>query len=373
MRLRTVILLAAAAVCAIGATVLTRMNMMANRTTVRVDQKLVNPHTSTIVVAAKDLSFGKALDKSMLLQVDWPTKLLPAGAYSKISDLVGKQGGRVVLSKITKGEPILKAKVSKPGQRPSLSGALAETKSAVTIRVDDVQGVAGFIQPEDFVDVLLTRRMANKPPAGTPSITDPGVFTDILLQNVKVLAVDQRFVRSTSAKPARAVTLEVDQIQAQKLVLAASVGKLSLTLKNNPASKTQQPRRISLDDLPNSAKPANEPPAQIVSEKDEGPADPVVTIVRGAGKRQTYRVPDERNSSSDDDDHVATADPEEQQAAPQRQSDPQKGPIVSRSGPTRTSPPLTGWRTRWSRDIADAINARKKKNRQEEPVFPLPQ
>ena len=73
-------------------------------------KELVNPHTSTIVVAAKDLAFGKALDKSMLLQVDWPTKLLPPGAFSKISELVGKQGRRVVLSKITKGEPILKAK-----------------------------------------------------------------------------------------------------------------------------------------------------------------------------------------------------------------------------------------------------------------------
>jgi pilus assembly protein CpaB len=195
--------------------------------------------------------------------------------------------------------------------------------------------------------------------------SEPGVFTDILLQNVKVLAVDQRFVRSTSAKPARAVTLEVDQVQAQKLVLAASVGKLSLTLKNNPASKTQQPRRISLDDLPNSSKPAGVAP-QLVSEKDDGPKDPVVTIVRGAGKREIYRVPDERNASGND--RLVVADPEEQQAAPKA------GPNVSRSRPVRASPPpLSRWQTRWSQDIANAANARKKKNVQEQPVFPVPQ
>ena len=129
------------------------------------------------------------------------------------------------------------------------------------------------------------------------------MFTDILLQNVKVLAVDQRYVRSTSAKPARAVTLEVDQIQAQKLVLAASVGKLSLTLKNSPAAKSPQPRRISLDDLPNSAKP-QAVPTQLVSEKDNKPADPVVTIVRGADKRESYRVPDERTISAGIEDSL---------------------------------------------------------------------
>ena len=365
MRWRTVLLLTAAAVCAGGATLLTRMNMTTHSGKVRIEHKVVNPRTSTIVVAARDISFGKTLDKSMLQQVEWPAKLLPPGTFSKISDLVGKQGGRVVLAKITKGEPVLQAKVSKPGQRPSLSGALAETKSAVTIRVDDVQGVAGFIQPEDYVDVLLTRRLASTPAPGAQTASDPSVFTDILLQNVKVLAVDQRFVRSTSAKPARAVTLEVDQVQAQKLVLAASVGKLSLTLKNNPGAETDQPRRISLDDLPSSGRSPSVP-VQVVDEKDTGPTDPVVTIVRGASKREVYRVPDER-----------TIAPDEQIAAPK--------PNINRGVPSNTStvgrdvleplspPPLTGWRTRWSGDIANAAKAREKKATEEQPTVPVPQ
>ena len=299
MRLRSVLLLAAAATCAGIATLLTTMRAPTPQQQTRVvPPKILQAATRTIVVARQDLPFGTRLDRSMLQQVAWPAKLMPNGAFTSLDNLVGPKGSnnaRVVLRPVTKGEPVLKSKISKPGQRPSLAGTLGGTKSAVTIRVDDVQGVAGFIQPDDYVDVLLTRKLLN---ASTDRNATAEVFTDVLLQSVKVVAVDQRFVRSSSAKPARAVTLEVDQIQAQKLVLASSVGKLSLTLKNADSQSLGAPRRVSLDDLPGT-KP-------VIREVKQSPQRPrsmrlktklaASVYVRGAGKRQVYEVLEERSS-----------------------------------------------------------------------------
>ncbi|MEM6495704.1 MAG: Flp pilus assembly protein CpaB [Pseudomonadota bacterium] len=300
MRLRSVLLLAAAAACAGIATLLTTMKGQPPQQQVRaLKPKIIQAETKTIVVARHDLPFGTRLDRTMLQQVAWPAKLMPDGAFTNLDRLVGTSGSnnaRVVLRPVTKGEPVLKSKISKPGQRPSLAGSLDGAKSAVTIRVDDVQGVAGFIQPDDYVDVLLTRKLLS---ASTERSAAAEVFTDVLLQSVKVVAVDQRFVRSSSAKPARAVTLEVDQVQAQKLVLASSVGKLSLTLKNTDSKSLGAPRRVSLDDLPGTRPVVREdkpiaPAAQVV--EAEKSSLPQVSIVRGAGKRQVYEVLEERSS-----------------------------------------------------------------------------
>ncbi|MEM8973078.1 MAG: Flp pilus assembly protein CpaB [Pseudomonadota bacterium] len=300
MRLRSVLLLAAAATCAGIATLLTTMRAPTPPQQASAGpSKIIQAETKMIVIARQDLPFGTRLDRSMLQQVAWPAKLMPAGAFTNLESLVGAAGSnraRVVLRPVSKGEPVLKSKISKPGQRPSLAGALGGAKSAVTIRVDDVQGVAGFIQPDDFVDVLLTRKLLS---ASADRNATAEVFTDVLLQSVKVLAVDQRFVRSSSAKPARAVTLEVNQVQAQKLVLASSVGKLSLTLKNTDNKSHDAPRRVSLDDLPGTkpsvqnVKPVAPDTAAIETEKATLPQ---VSIVRGAGKRQVYEVLEERSS-----------------------------------------------------------------------------
>ncbi len=291
MRMRSVGLLGAAAVFASIAAYLTKVQLSSLPQSVeRVVEKQVAIKTTTVVVAARDLPFGTKLAKSDLTKVAWPSKLVPQGVFKTPSVLVKTGAERVVLRPMAKGEPVFQSKVSKPGYRPSLAGTLSSTTSAVTIRVDEVQGVAGFIQPDDRVDVLLTRRAIASNASGSAR-----AYTDILLQNVKVLAVDQRFNRSTANKPARAVTLEVDQIQAQKLVLAANVGRLSLTLKNNTAVSTQKPRRIGLDDLPNSQRPTA--PNVVVQAPATAPVErpePIVTIVRGTAKRESYRVENDR-------------------------------------------------------------------------------
>jgi pilus assembly protein CpaB len=196
----------------------------------------------TIVVATKPLRFGNELASSSLREVSWPGEALPAGAFRSISDIVDAGGRRVVLTAIDPNEPILSSKITGPGQRATLSATLQDGMRAFTIRVNDVEGVAGFVLPGDRVDVALTRQ---KDANGKDRSS-----TDIVLQNMRVLAIDQ-IADERNDKPAvvKAVTLEVDTAGAQKLSLAASVGTLSLMLRRAGESALEATRVITLSDL----------------------------------------------------------------------------------------------------------------------------
>jgi pilus assembly protein CpaB len=196
----------------------------------------------TIVVATKPLRFGNELASSSLREVSWPGEALPAGAFRSISDVVDAGGRRVVLTAIDPNEPILSSKITGPGQRATLSATLQDGMRAFTIRVNDVEGVAGFVLPGDRVDVALTRQ---KDANGKDRSS-----TDIVLQNMRVLAIDQ-IADERNDKPAvvKAVTLEVDTAGAQKLSLAASVGTLSLMLRRAGESALEATRVITLSDL----------------------------------------------------------------------------------------------------------------------------
>ncbi len=198
--------------------------------------------TQKIVVATKPLRFGNELASSSLREVSWPEEALPAGAFSSISDILDAGGRRVVLTAIDPNEPILSSKITGPGQRATLSATLQDGMRAFTIRVNDVEGVAGFVLPGDRVDVALTRQ---KDANGKERSS-----TDIVLQNTRVLAIDQ-IADERNDKPAvvKAVTLEVDTAGAQKLSLAASVGTLSLMLRRAGESALEATRVITLSDL----------------------------------------------------------------------------------------------------------------------------
>ena len=195
--------------------------------------------TQTIVVAAKPLRFGNELGQMSLRELPWPADALPAGAFSKIADLTAG-GRRVVLASIEANEPILASKITGSGQRATLSAVLQDGMKAVTIRVNDVEGVAGFVLPGDHVDVVLTRQQDKS-----------GAAADVVPQNVRVLAVDQT-ADERLEKPSivKAVTLEVEVASAQKLALAATVGTLSLALRKAGEQTPVSTRRITLSDLP---------------------------------------------------------------------------------------------------------------------------
>jgi pilus assembly protein CpaB len=197
--------------------------------------------TQTVVVASKPLRFGAELGAMSLREVPWPQEAVPSGAFSKIADLT-TGGRRVVLTGIETNEPILSSKITGSGQRATLSAMLADGMKAVTIRVNDVEGVAGFVLPGDRVDVVLTRQQEKNIAAA-----------DVVLQNVRVLAIDQvADERADKPSVAKAVTLEVEVISAQKLALAATVGTLSLALRKAGEATDGSTRRITLSDLPKS-------------------------------------------------------------------------------------------------------------------------
>lgn len=153
-----------AAVCAAAATYLTVSFMLPQQPRRQISvakETLPSPaaslDTKTVVVAAVPLRFGTVLTAEALSEVQWPSASVPPGAFASREALVGPGGQRTVLASIGKSEPIVSSKITGPGQRGSLSAVIEENKRAITIRVDDVVGVAGFVQPDDRVDVLWTR------------------------------------------------------------------------------------------------------------------------------------------------------------------------------------------------------------------------
>jgi pilus assembly protein CpaB len=233
----------------------------------------------TVVVAATPLAFGTVLSRENVTEIPWPAGAVPEGAYATKEQLF-KDGRRVALTPMQRSELILKTRITGPGQRATLSALLDEGKRAVTVRVDDVRGVAGFVLPGDRVDVVLIR---TAPP--TPGANGPEQFSDVLLQHVKVLAVDQ-LVNERQENPtiAKAVTLEVDTDQAQKILLATNVGKLSLILRQAGESTPVPAQRVTEKDLSRPEPVAAPAPAPVPVRNSI-----TVSIIRNM-KREEYSV-----------------------------------------------------------------------------------
>lgn len=196
----------------------------------------------TIVVASKPLRFGDRLTADNLREIPWTAGDRPAGSFKTREDLLGSdEKGREVLTAMSVNEPILEWKITGPGQRATLSAVLTDGMRAVSIRVNDVLGVAGFVLPGDRVDILLSRNRNDN---------EGNAFVDVLLQSIKVLAIDQ-VADDTRDDPAvvRTVTLEVTTEDAQKLTLAAGIGQLSLALRKIASGEGQMTRRITMADL----------------------------------------------------------------------------------------------------------------------------
>jgi pilus assembly protein CpaB len=205
----------------------------------------------TIVVAAAPLAFGTQLSTENLKEIPWSTGAFPDGAFASTKNVLN-DGRRMALAAIARNEPILRSKITAPGQRATLSSILDPGKRAVTVRVDDVRGVAGFIQPGDRVDVVLIRTEAE-------SRTNEGGYSDVILQSAKVLAIDQiTGERTEQPTIAKAVTLEVTPEQAQKILLATNIGRLSLILGQPEEVAADPAQRVTEADLGN-ARPAPKP------------------------------------------------------------------------------------------------------------------
>ena len=198
--------------------------------------------TTKVAVASVPMAFGSELTPDKVRFVDYPNASIPPGSFTNTAQLIPPGQKRFALLPLGINEPILASKISAPGAGASIAALLPDGMRAATVRIDDVSGVAGFVQPNDSVDVLITRQVQ----AGTGATQ----VTDVLLQNIRVLAIDQE-AKNPDGTPrvGRTATFEVAPLDAQKLALAQQAGSLSLVLRkpgetNNPVVET-----ISMNDL----------------------------------------------------------------------------------------------------------------------------
>lgn len=174
--------------------------------------------TTKVVVAARDLEVGTRLRADMLQLVDWPAGASlkePFSAPEKIYE-------RVINTQVLRGEPIVAAKLAPPGEKGGLSAVLGQGNRAITVKVNEIVGVAGFALPGNYVDVMVnTPDDANHP------------VSKIVLERILVLAVAQDVATGdTKPRVVNAVTLEVTPQQAEQIDLARSIGSLSLVLRS---------------------------------------------------------------------------------------------------------------------------------------------
>ncbi len=177
-----------------------------------------------VAVAATEISLGQRIAPEMVKLVDWPSGSVPKGAI----DDPAKLQGRVVRSGLQRGEPILEAKLAPLGTQGGLSAVIGEGRRAITVRVNDVIGVAGFALPGNYVDIIVnTQKDSDRGNSKDQTISK------IVLEHILVLAVAQEASRDeTKPRVVNAVTLEVTPEEAEKIDLARSVGNLSLVLRN---------------------------------------------------------------------------------------------------------------------------------------------
>ncbi len=268
--------------------------------------------TTKIVVAKDVLKYGTEITADLLQEVDWPTNALPAGSFKSIAEATDGEK-RVVLSAFAQNEPILLSKLSGKDGRGSLSNLIEPGMRAVTVRVDDITGVAGFVTAGDRVDILLTRQK-NKDVAAEgdqPATVTNELASEVVLQNVKVLTLDQSADdTSVSAVVAKAVTVEVSSDDAQKVALAQQLGTLYLVLRPAGEAANGAKKSLTASDLDGKSQDTDQtastdrtPPGaaagrspSIVSVENEGPKFRSLVVTRGH-VAESYSVIDEKGSA----------------------------------------------------------------------------
>ena len=199
-------------------------------------------NTTPVIVALRDLELGSPLTPAMVQEVPWPTGAVPAGYFSDLKKLEG----RVVRSPMYKGEPVLEPKLAPEGTKGGLTSIIPGGKRAISVKVNEVIGVAGFALPGSYVDIMVNT-MDNK---DSKNNREKEAVSKIVLRRILVLAVAQEANRDeTKPKVVSAVTLEVTPEEAEKIDLARSVGSLSLVLRNSIDQHDEETAGMRLDDL----------------------------------------------------------------------------------------------------------------------------
>ena len=197
--------------------------------------------TVKVLVAAVDVDMGSRITLPMVTTVEWPAGVTPPGSFTDIKSVQE----RVTKVGLLKGEPFLEGKLALSGTQGGLSAVIADGKRAMTVRVNDVVGVAGFALPGNYVDVMVNAQQDKQAGAA-----DSRQISKTVLEHVLVLAVAQEAGRDdTKPKVVNAVTLELTLEDSEKLDLARNVGTLSLVLRNQVDTKTVRTAGVTKQQL----------------------------------------------------------------------------------------------------------------------------
>jgi pilus assembly protein CpaB len=225
--------------------------------------------TASVAVAASDIAPGTAITPEMVKLANWPKELIPLQAAASLSQVQG----RVAMTSIASGEPILNRKLAPEGTAAGLSGLLDMNKRALTVRVDDVSGVAGFIHPGSRVDVLADIKL----PEGKEH------YSKTILQNILVLTAGQVWEQKGDNKPVvvNTVTLELAPNEAEILNLASNEGKIRLALRNYRNTETVETDGVAMSQLIDGGPRAPKVAAPV--HKDER----TVEVIKGLDRTKT--------------------------------------------------------------------------------------
>src|SRR5918999_4990256 len=176
--------------------------------------------TQRIVVASREIPEGAVIDRLAVTAAAWPRATVPAGAFSSLDSVVG----RITRVAIFGGDPIVPARLAPAGSGPGLEVKIAAGKRAMGVRINDVAGISGLIQPNGRVDVLVTLR--------TDGVGQRQV-AKVFMENMRVLSVGRQMERDGDGEPidATTATLEVTPDEAERLAVAMNQGSIQLVLR----------------------------------------------------------------------------------------------------------------------------------------------
>jgi pilus assembly protein CpaB len=226
--------------------------------------------TSQVVVAAMDVPIAVQLEAKHLMTIAWPAGSVPEGSYSDVKLVLDK----TVRQGLVKGEAVLTSRLADETSGQGLAALLADGMRAMAVEVDAVVGVAGFVQPGDFVDVITTMQPDDETRKDRQD--EAAKVSKIILQNVRVLAVGEHLTTSSGGKPVnvKVVTLGVTPPESEKLALASQYGSIQLSLRSRIDQLTELTPGVT--------------PATLLAAEGVATA-PVAQVEEEQKPRQTYR------------------------------------------------------------------------------------
>jgi len=238
-----------------------------------------------LVVAAVSLQVGARLDASNTRVIQWPANQKLAGMHSRVEEVMN----RAIITPLAENEPVLEAKLAPKEAGAGLSATIPEGMRALSVGVNDVVSVAGFVIPGTAVDVLVTGRAVGGGAGGADNITRT------ILENVRVLAAGQKIEQDKDGKPqtVAVITLLVSPDDATKLAMASTEAKIQLALRNTVDTKKIEPKAVMQAALFSPSGAVTQPERPKFAGKKSAPAPPppyVIEVITG-NKRENKSFP----------------------------------------------------------------------------------